>query len=161
MAQTLNVSDGSITVNILSGILKIEPDGWRTEKLNNKVWDLISCVSEATDAGVRSEVVNLNYLDDLAQKYKGNPLYDTPVYFNFQSEGESAKRALVTKIEVEVLGQDPLSNPLLGNSTTLVNVAIQRAEKHENTSASSASQDDVSTLGGTWAISISDFRGHI
>ena len=152
MAQALSVTDGTTTVNLLAGNLKLTANGWRTKTSKKKVWENIELVSEATDANIRAAKDDLDELAEAAREYHLNEKKADAVYFKWQSDGESDKQALVYDIESEIMANDPLSSPLLGSNVVILQVAIQRHPEYETTSATNTTSNGVSADGGTWAI---------
>jgi hypothetical protein len=152
MAQYLQISDGTTTVDLLAGNLKLSADGWRTTTSKEKVWEIIELVSNATDANIRTTKDEIDELAEQARQYLLNPLIADPVWFLWRSEGESAKEALVFDIESEILAHDPLSSPLLGSNVVVLRLAIQRHPEYENSVATYTSSSGVSADGGKWTI---------
>jgi len=55
MAQTLQLTDGATTVDILSGDLRLERGGWSTRTARDgRVWETFSLVSNAADVDRQS-----------------------------------------------------------------------------------------------------------
>jgi hypothetical protein len=152
MAQVLQVSDGTITVNLLSGNLKLTSDGWKTQTSKEQVWENIELASSATDANIRSVKDDLDELAEQARVYHLDPNTADEVWFTWQSEGESAKQALVYDIESEIFANDPMSSPLLGSDVAILQVAIKRHPDYETTSATNVTTSFLSVDGGTWSI---------
>ncbi len=152
MAQALSVTDGTTTVNLLAGNLKLTAAGWRTKTSKKKVWEKIELVSEASDANIRAAKDDLDELAQATRDYHRNEKNADAVYFKWQSDGESDKQALVYDIESEIIANDPMSSPLLGSDVVVLRIAIQRHPDYETTSATNDTSAGVSADGGTWAV---------
>ena len=110
-----SMSGGTTSVDLYGGNVKWAMSGWKTGTVTRKerIWETISVVSTASDANIRTEMANVDALFDTAKKYMNNPLNSDPVWLYWQSDGESAKRAVVTQGETEI-GTDQRISPLLG-----------------------------------------------
>jgi hypothetical protein len=152
MAQVLQVTDGTTTVDLLAGNFKLTADGWRTTTSKEKVWEEVEIITEATDANVRTTKDQLDELAEQARRYHLNSKYADGVWFQWASEGETTKQSLVYSIESEIMAHESLSSPLLGISAAIIRVLIKRHPQYENTSATTTSTSNLSTLGGEWSI---------
>ncbi len=95
MAALLQLSDGTTTINLLSGYFLLEAGGWSTVTSNDKVWETIDLVASATDANIRATKIDLDKLAWIAETYHNNKQKDAAVWFQWNADGETTKRALV------------------------------------------------------------------
>jgi hypothetical protein len=149
MAQVLKVTDGTTTVDFLTGDLKMRAGGWETLSARDVVWETIELSTKAAAASVRTAVNNLMSLFKKARDYEDNIIEQTPVWMYYQSEGESEKRALVLDGSVELQNVDNLG-PLLYKTGLLLTVAIERLPFWENTTLQSLTASGKTVDGGYW-----------
>ena len=154
MTQVLQITDGTTSIDFLTGYLQARVMGWSTTTSNELVWETIDLVAAATPANIRTAKKTLDTLSWLALEYKNNRQHATPVLFKWQSEGESAKSALVYQIESEILSEAEATSPLLYPvNGVFLRVAILRHQNYESVSGDvTDSEDALSMTGGIWDI---------
>lgn len=153
MAALLQLTDGTTTVNLLSGYFKLSADGWGTVTSGDKVWETIDLVASASDSNIRTTKKQLDTLAFNAEQYHLNKQLSAGVWFQWNADGETAKRALVYQIESEILADENLSSPMLGKSVALLRVSILRHQYYEVVTGDiTGDKDDISLSGGTWNI---------
>jgi len=152
MAQLLQITDGTTTVDFYDGNIKLAADGWKTTTSREKVWETLELVGDATDANIRTTKDQIDGLAEQARQYHLNAMVADAVWFQWNADSESAKQSLVYEIESEILAHEPLSSPLLGKNVILMRVVIQRHPDYETTSATNTTSSNVSCDGGTWTI---------
>lgn len=159
MAKTLQITDGTTTVDLLTGNLDLAANGWSTKTASDGegIWEVFEIVSNASDADLRTAKADFDTLIEQARVYRQKPYESVPVVLKWQSEGETARQALVLDGESEILADD-IYSPLLGltGGGALIRLAVKRHPSWELLSAQTSGSDDVSTLGGSFAISITD-----
>jgi len=154
MAQVLQITDGTTTIDLLTGNLQARVVGWNTTTSEEQVWETIDLVAATTAANVRTTKKQLDSLAQNARDYHKNQQNATGIFFKWQSEGESAKQALVYQIESEILAEAPATSPLLYPvNGVYLRVAILRHQSYESVSGDQTdSEANLSTLGGIWDI---------
>jgi hypothetical protein len=150
MTKVLKVTDLSTTVDFKNGDLVLAFEGWETETNDDVIWEVIKLVSDAADANIRSTAETLDKLRQAAILYFDDPLREAPVWFYWQSEGESVKRALVQDIKTKIKSFTTIT-PLLGENMAVMEVAIKRSAFYESDSVSSKLTTGISCFGGTWS----------
>ena len=153
MAQVLQITDGSSTVNLLTGNLYVEAGGFSYASVEDEslLWTTFDILSTASAANIRTEMVKFEKLIEQAKNYHNDINENDPVWLYWQSEGESAKRALIHDgtFSLENMGR---YSPLLVVDGLVATLAVQHSKIFEATSATSANQTTVSVIGGTWVI---------
>lgn len=153
MAKVLKVTDGTTTVDFVSGDLVLEFQGFQIESLNDADWEVISLVSGASDANIRTALANLDKLREQAILYASDPQREKPVWFYWQSEGESVKRSLVLDMTIKVKSQAAIT-PVLGRGGVAADLAIKHDAAWESDTLSTDSDTGISAFGGTWSPSL-------
>lgn len=151
MASVLQLTDGTTTVNFLTGNAYLREGGWETQGHSGElVWETFELASGATDANIRTVQAQIDELIQQARDYATDINENVPVVLQWQSDGESAKQALIYDGATEVLSGNRIS-PLLGVNGAFLRVALQR-DDWEATSGTNTSTTGLSSLGGTWSI---------
>src|SRR4030066_285788 len=102
MAQTLQLTDGTTTIDLIGGDLQLERGGWSTStSRDGRIWETFRLSSNAADADIRETQIDIDILIETARRFDGNILESTPVYLEFRSDGELQKRAVVYDGETE------------------------------------------------------------
>lgn len=159
MAKTLQITNGTTTVDLLAGNLDLAVSGWstRTASDGEGIWEVFEIVGNAVDATLRTDKANFDELIEQARVY-GRKVYESvPVLLKWGSEGETVKQSLVLDGESEILADD-IYSPLLGltGGGALMRLAIKRHPAWEVATQTSGA-DNVSTLGGSFAISLTKY----
>lgn len=155
MAKVLQITDGTSTVDLLTGTFKLADAGWLAQQSDNPVWETFTCFAQGTDAAIRTEQDKLDKLSEVAYNYVKDILEKTPVYLRVQSEGETVRRAVVLNIAVSY-GADSNISALLGanmvssQTGTLVTIAVYRTPYFEQESANVTSTTGLTANGGFW-----------
>lgn len=156
MAKTLQITNGTITVDLLAGYLDLAANGWSTKTASDGegIWEIFEVVANATDANLRSAKADFDELIEQARVYRQKLYQSVPVLLKWQSEGETSKQALVLDGESEILA-DEIYSPLLGltGGGALLRLAVKRHPSWEIATQTSGA-DNVSTLGGSFSISL-------
>ncbi len=151
MAQVLQITDGTTTVNLISGALKWALEGWQTQSANAGTWEVIQLVSDDTDANIRSAIIDMEKLFEKARMYAEDDNEGVPVVLKWASEGEASKQTVIRDGRVNLLTSNRVS-PLLGGIGTRLSVTVLRDYAYESTSATTVTASGISSLGGTLVI---------
>lgn len=148
MAKVFKIEDSVNSVDFLaSSAVKLAYDGFSIQTADGLIWTTFDVFGRTTDTSIRATQVALTKLRSDARQYINNPVYDDPVWFYWQSEGETAKRALVYDIVVEILPIGPIT-PLLGVSNIYFRVAVQHGIWENTTDAGFSASGNISAFGG-------------
>lgn len=154
MAKTLQITNGTLTVDLIT--IGLAANGWSTKTASDGegIWEVFEIVSDAVDATLRTTKANFDRLIEQALVYKDKLYESVPVLLKWQSEGETSKQALVLNGESEILA-DEIYSPLLGlnGGGAIMRLAVKRHPDWE-IAAETSGADNVSTLGGSFALSI-------
>lgn len=152
MAVSFYLSDGTDTVNFITGSLELRAGGWNTESFDDEfIWETIELISDITDSTVRSEKKKLDALLHRARLYAKNSLSSDAVWLYWNADGETAKRSLVLDGSTEILS-DEIYSPLMGIDSIKVAVALKRMPFWENTSYTTVNKTSLSVTGGIASI---------
>lgn len=153
MAASFYITDGANTVYFIGGSSKLQlrTGGWNTETISEEfTWETIELISDLLDATVRTEKKTLDLLIYKARLYAKNSLSSEAVWLYWNTDGETAKRALVVDGSTEILS-DEIYSPLMGIDSIKLAVALKR-KVWENTSYTNVGTTGLSVTGGTWLI---------
>ena len=161
MTQSLYIQEtaaSALTVNLLTGALKLTTDGWSTLTSEEQVWETFNCVSIADAATLAGVLNDLDKLRERVRIYKADSTNSNPIWLIVRSEGDSGvRRALVYDIQYEIIGQYDRT-PLLratGNAT-FVTVTVLRHQYYEPAASAQHTQSGIGVVGGKWSIAISN-----
>lgn len=132
MAQSFYLTDGTTTVNFLTGTLKLAESGWNTQSASGGyAWETVELVAVDTAANIRTAVKSLHRLLDEARKFLGRPTTPTAVTLVYASEGETTKQAVVVDGVLETLGNEGFMGPLLHVGGLRFRLALKRFDYWE------------------------------
>ncbi|MDD5367455.1 MAG: hypothetical protein PHQ40_00355 [Anaerolineaceae bacterium] len=151
MTRELSLSDGTVTLNFLTGTLLLKDATWGPKTGSDSVWETMELFSVASDANTRTSVVQLEGLFEASRRYSANPIEASPVWLTWQSEGETAKRSLVLDGTLEIL-PSAFSGPLMGRGRLNLRVAIQRQALYEAATPTAYTPGPLSATGGKAAL---------
>lgn len=152
MATIFDLTDGTDTVNFLTGPLELRTNGWSVLSSNDEfVWEIIELISDTADSTARSEMAKLGRLIHRARNIVKDELSSKTVWLEWVSEGEPVKRSRVVDGSIEILA-DGIYSPLMGVDSIKVTLALKRKNSWENTAYTTASTEGLSVTGGKWLI---------
>lgn len=136
------------TVDLYNGVFKVQ--SWETTTGGVETWENMSLVAkDVTDAQIRTTAGTIDKMIEDAQLYASNILLDDPIWLYWQSEGETAKRALIFDGAMTIRNEGKVS-PLLGADGALMNLTLERHPLWEDTAGTILpTWTNISHLGGT------------
>jgi len=162
--------DQSSTIDLLSGTLKLRDQQWttRTPALNlgythtpfgaqpqfnylEPVVETIGLVAQASVSSVLSAVNEIESALESVRRYFADPLYDESWWLEWNLDGESAKRSLLYRGNLQFptgVGYGPFAP-----DGFVARLSLTRHPLWESPSESFASSSGVSTLGGFFTLS--------
>jgi len=151
MAQTLTISDGTTTVNLLTGYAKLTVEGWSEQSVSGKIWSTFTLAGSdtATDANIRTFKKQIDNLIEDARRFRDEPFRSKVVWLTWQSEGESAKHAVVTDGESEILSSE-FDSPLLGSAFFGMTLTLEHDVWVNTSAVSQTNTASMTTLGYRW-----------
>lgn len=154
MAEVLQLYDGSSFIDLLTGDLILEYEGLSIKSGRDRMWETINLVSGSSDAAVRTAQENVDKFIEKARLFDANQVKADPIWWYWQSEGESAKRAVVFDGETELLSRGPFNTAIRpGNGSTL-RLTLKRFHEWEAASVTNKTASSLSALGGISPIGI-------
>lgn len=148
-------ADGSVRYDFLgSSRLWIEEDSHTSEEARDGVSQIFNLIISDTQDNIRDAVVELEHrLEQAIYWHRQNSTFRS-LWWNMQSEGESAKRSLITGYSLRPL-TDNIQNPhTLQSSKTTARyrcVITHRAEFEETAADNYATGTSPNLGGGQWA----------
>jgi hypothetical protein len=147
MSREISISDGTTTLNFLTGTLILKDGTWSPKTAVESVWETMELFSNASSANIRTAYDQLEDLFKAGRKYKDSPIEATPVWLTWQSKDETTKRSLVLDGTIEILSS-LISGPMMGKNRINLRVAIQRQRIFEAASSSAYAPGALSNTGG-------------
>lgn len=153
MTQILQITNGTTTLNLLSGALQLEDAGWFTDTGGSgAVLETFRMSSDDTDANIRAFLADFDELMEQAENYRNDATESVAVWLKVQSEGESAARQALIYFGSHTEDTSEFDSPLLGTGTAQVVLYVHRHRLWEATSADSDSESTVNSLGGSYVL---------
>jgi hypothetical protein len=152
MSAVLQISDGTTSIDLLSGNLRLKAGGLSMQTSRGLIWDTLQLQSVATAANLRTTKASLDLLLDQARKYHLRPIEKNPVWLYYRSDGEGSKRALIYDGETQLPSGDGLLGPLLTTQGVNLTLALERSNYWEADTAATPSTTAVTLFGGQWSI---------
>lgn len=149
MAQVLELRHAGSSVDLLAGNLILEENGLSIKTSREKIWETIRLIGSAAGADIRTTKDEINQYIEAARLFDENDVKADPVWWRWQSEGESAKQAVIFDGAAELLTRGPFNTALRPGDGSILELALQRHHQWEATSATQKTSSSISTLGGT------------
>lgn len=154
MASTLSLSDGSVTVDLLSSSLFVLADGWSTKTDDLPVWDVFEVVHKNTSLNLILTQATLEKFKEIARRYASDNREVTRVYLIYRAEGESEKRTTVLDLDIE-LHAEGAASPLFGLGVARITIAVLHTPYYESITTTTYSTTGLSAVGTAWAVTTS------
>jgi hypothetical protein len=148
MAKVLQLYDETAAIDLLAGNIVLEEAGLSLRSADKKIWETIGLVSGATDANIRTTKAQIDDYIERAKLYIDNPVEAKGIWLYVQSEGESAKRALIYDGSTDLVSSSVFNTPLLGRDSAIFRIALLRHPYWENPSGSAVNVNGLSAWGG-------------
>lgn len=148
MAKVLKLYNGASNIDLLAGDLILERDGLAIKSGRDKVWETINLISASSGSTIRTAQENIDKFIEQARRFEENPVKEDPVWWYWQSEGESVKRAVVFDGETELFSRAPFNTPLDPGNGSILRLALKRHQQWETDTTTGKGGTGLSALGG-------------
>lgn len=138
------------TYDFLTAGLKPVIGSWREDRRGNRVMYTVLLVAKDTAANIRSAVNSLEDMLFEANRFIRDALEEESVWYRVQTDGESAKRALVYDFLLEPTDTAAFEIHLEHEAALYALNFTTDGAFEEPTSQYELSPSTLSTLGGTW-----------
>lgn len=145
-------SDGTITYNFLTAVLKIKADDWTTSiDSEGRTVESMILVGKDTDANIIAAAQTIAELQESVKLFSESPFNYYSIWYEYSATAETAKRALIYDIQFKPVPRS-VYGPTLGKGGSFYSLVITHSSKWEDrtfTSAWGIGGGTFSCLGGT------------
>lgn len=136
------------TIDLLTD-LRVQVGSWREVRQGNRVVVTCTLAAFGEQSSIRTAVQGLEMFLDMAIRYASSNLETISAWFRWQTEGEPVKRSLIYSYRLEPL-DDPVYDIHLESHAARWLLTFTRDYAYEEFEFQTASQNNVSTIGGGW-----------